>query len=352
MINRIRKVLKYLSPAHKYEQKPSIIKSKSKIGNEITEIFNSKKNNEIIYKNFGNLNPEKSFLIIQQTSLAGFFSNFNYVLNCLKLAESKNLIPIVDMENFPNLYNENQFIYNTNNSWLYYFDQVSDYSLEEIYKSKNVYFTSGVLQKNMKRDSGIKDNIVLIKNYIKINSRINDEIKSFQDEFIKNKKVLGILFRGQNQRFAARHALPPSIKQMFNRTSKLLDKNSFDKIFLCTDEQLYLDKFKEKFGDMVVCYDSLRSYNENRMLRYTRNLHRYNLGKEVLIEMKILSECSMLLGTKTNVTENAKLFSLLYNKDMEVNYIDNGRNYANPFLRRWNWHVRSLLPTFLGGFKL
>ena len=47
-------------------------------------------------------------------------------------------IPVVDMENFTNPYNEKDQINNTLNSWEYYFNQTSDYSLKDIYKSKNV----------------------------------------------------------------------------------------------------------------------------------------------------------------------------------------------------------------------
>ena len=51
-------------------------------------------------------NKKKTFYIIKRTPGAGLFSNFIFVLNHLKIAESCGYIPIVDMENFPTIYNE------------------------------------------------------------------------------------------------------------------------------------------------------------------------------------------------------------------------------------------------------
>ena len=120
-----------------------------------------KKNNSIsdtstslILNNFGNKNRNKIFYIIRRSPGAGLFSNFIFVLNHLKIAISCKYIPIVDMKNFPTIYNEFKKINNTNNSWNYYFKPVSNFNLKEIYKSKNVYFTSGIFHKNLEINPG------------------------------------------------------------------------------------------------------------------------------------------------------------------------------------------------------
>ena len=58
-----------------------------------------------------------------------------------KNCEIVGAIPIVDMYNFPTIYNEKEKILNTYNSWEYFFEQLSNYSLEEVYQSKNVIIT-------------------------------------------------------------------------------------------------------------------------------------------------------------------------------------------------------------------
>jgi len=76
------------------------------------------------------------------------------------------------------------------------------------------------------------------------------------------------------------------------------------------------------------------------------------LGKETLIETLLLSKCNFILSTKNNVVEAAKLFSKINNNSSKIFYIKNGTNFSNPILRRWAWHIKSFLPTFLGGFKI
>ena len=68
-------------------------------------------------------------------------------MNHMRLAYSMNFFPIVDMQNYPSVYNEKKKIFDTYNSWEYYFDQISNYSLEEVYKSKNIILTDNIFYK-------------------------------------------------------------------------------------------------------------------------------------------------------------------------------------------------------------
>ena len=63
-------------------------------------------------------------------------------MNHLLIAQRHNFIPVVDMENYPTIYNEKKKINGTKNAWEYYFEPVSKYSLNEVYKSQNVFITS------------------------------------------------------------------------------------------------------------------------------------------------------------------------------------------------------------------
>ena len=70
----------------------------------------TKKNIKISFSNFGPKNKRKFFYVIKRTPGAGLFSNVVFVLNHLTIAKRHNFIPIVDMENFPTIYNENRSI--------------------------------------------------------------------------------------------------------------------------------------------------------------------------------------------------------------------------------------------------
>ena len=134
-------------------------------------------NNELFYnfKSFGNKNPKKFFYVIQRSPGGGMFSNLNYVVHHLLIAEKFGLIPIVDMSNYYTLYNEKKSINGINNSWEYYFEPISKYSLTEIYKSKNVIITDGRTRENIFFD-GFEN--------------LNSEHRKVFDRYIKIKKNL------------------------------------------------------------------------------------------------------------------------------------------------------------------
>ena len=64
------------------------------------------------------------------------FSNVNFIINHLLIAEKLNFVPIIDMQNFSTFYNENKQINKSYNAWDYYFKKINNYKIKEVYKSK------------------------------------------------------------------------------------------------------------------------------------------------------------------------------------------------------------------------
>ena len=80
-----------------------------------------------IKKCFGELNPDKTFFVIRLAPPAtGFLANYNYVLGYMKYAFDKGWIPVVDMENYASLYQEEGPVNGTRNVWEYFFEQPYD----------------------------------------------------------------------------------------------------------------------------------------------------------------------------------------------------------------------------------
>ena len=343
--------IKHLSPAYNFEKNVEILRKKNLFSKKISNIV-EKNPDEFKKIKLGKKNKNKIFFVIQRQNInSGLFSNVFYVINKLSISEKNKFIPVVDMENFSNMYSEKKKIFNTHNVWRYYFKPLSSYKLEEVYSSQNVIFTDGKWKKEMNTLPTSYKFTKLTKKYIKINDDILKETEVFYKKNFKNKKILGIHFRGQELRYSSRHYFPATIKQMVFNTKNLIKKKKIDKIFLCTEEQKYLDIFIKEFKDKVFYYNTLRSYNKNRMYTYPRKNHRYLMGKETLIETLLLSKCNFILSTKNNVVEAARLFSKINNNSSKIFFINNGTNFSNPALRRWAWHIKSFLPSFLGGFK-
>ena len=78
-------------------------------------------------KSFGNKNPDKTFFVIRlYPPAAGFLADYNYVLGYMKYAYDNGWIPVVDMQNYQTLYNEDHPIHGTTNVWEYFFEQPLD----------------------------------------------------------------------------------------------------------------------------------------------------------------------------------------------------------------------------------
>jgi hypothetical protein len=300
---------------------------------------------------FGNKNQNKLFYVIKRYHGGGFFSNFLFVLNHLIQADKLNAIPVVDMENFTNVYSERKKINGTYNSWLYYFEQVSPYTLVEVYKSKRVIFSSEKIF--FEQSVSAKENEGELKKVYKKYINIKKEFLIIANKFIKknffNKKILGVHWRGTDHKVLPSHPFPPTEKQILKITDKLMSGKKFNMIFLVTEEKRYLEIFKKNYGSKVCYFNSFRSNTREQFSKNSRTNHRYNLGKESLIEVLILSNLSSLVCSRSNISEQAKFLS--NNKKFKIYEIMNGFNSSSILHSLYMWHLKKILPKFLGGFK-
>lgn len=297
------------------------------------------------YKSFGEKNPYKVFFVIYRTPYeAGFFSNFVHVLRYLKMAEDLNLIPVVDFENFKTFYNNDKPINGTKNSWEYYFEQPSPYSLEEVYQSKNVLFCDGVFPHSVIMTTQEQISEYCNKAF-KIKPHIAEHIKQY-DKFFEGNKVLGIHFRGKDLNIFPGHPFGMTEKQVFKYADEIIEKFGITKIFAATNEKKYMDLLVEKYGDMVFFADNLRTEKTNEFNMNPRENHRYLLGLEVLTDAILLSKCNGLLHGHSNIIHTATLL----NENLEFSYfVDNGMNVKNKYRARYLFSIKKRLPKGFGG---
>lgn len=329
-----------------------IIDKRTKVIRKISsDKKNSLSNKKFHFKSFGNLNPNKKFYLIRRFPGGGLFSNLTYVSNHLLIANKLNYIPIVDMENYPNIYNCNFKVNKTFNSWLYYFKPLSKFSLNNIYKSKNVYLSnlnSNQLNnyKNFSNFTSVEKKI--INKYIKFNKKILNKANNFYKKKMEKKKILGIHFRGSDQKIQERHPLPASKEQMLNITKNLLKKYNFDLIFLSTEEKEYLKIFLKKFPKKIIYFSNPRVKNKD-LFDNNNKYHRYKVGEGNILDMLMLSKTRHLLFVQSNLAEAAIFFSR--NKIFSFKIL-NGFNSKNIFYAQIYWFIKKYLPKYLGGFDL
>ena len=300
---------------------------------------------------FGNLNKNKIFYLIRRSPGAGLFSNVLYVMNHLAVAEKHGFEPYVEMQNFKTIYNEKQTINNTKNAWEYYFKQVSENSIKEIYKSHKIIVTDNRFYKTFKHSFTDNKLNKFAKKYLKIKKKFSIEANNFiKKNFNSKSKTLGIHYRGTSYKSSANHPFPPTKKQIIDRSKYLITKYKYNKIFLCTEEKEIFQALTKEFGNKI-CFikESYRSNIDDAFKKYPRSNHRYKLGKEILIESIILSKCHGLLYQNSNVSAFIKYLD--HNKKIKYYYMKTALNSSNEYIAHWLWYYKNLVPKFMGGFE-
>ena len=298
---------------------------------------------------FGMKNHKKKIFVIRFSPGGGLFSIFLSVIIILKYIEGKKYTPIIDLENFHTKYNELTKVSNTFNSWEYYFKNLSKIKLDEVYKSKNVIFSENYLDTrkyiNLKSLDKFRK---IVKKKIKIKRNILNNVNQIYKHKFKNKKIIGLHLRGSDMKITPNHPLPPTLKQTIEIIDNLLLDN-YKKIFLVTEEYEYFSNLKKIYKNKLIYLNSFRT-KDSKIFSHDnmRVLHRYKLGKEILIETLLLSKCDILVASKTNVILSALIFS---SKKKNLVLIDNGINSKNFLFAKFKFEVKKILPSSLFGLK-
>ena len=335
MINNIKNILK--------ENFFTIgFKSKIKITQKFDKI-NRLSKHKIGKQEFGSKNKNKIFYVIKRTPGAGFFSNLAYVLVNLEISDKKNYIPIIDMQNFPTMYNQKKNIDNKKNVWEIFFNQTSKYNLKDVYQSKHVYFSPNNLNFRLEVFKKKKLKKIFDK-YIKINDEVLNNVINFTKKKFDNKKILGIHLRGTDQKIAPNHVFPPTIYEIKNLIDKKIKYQNFDKIFLLTEQKKYYKELKKTYGNLIYSYHYFRSDNVSDFSTNNRKNHMNRLGIESLVEAITLSKCDEIIYCETNIS----LFSIFYsNFKIKRCHLNKGVKSNKSYIARFEWYVRFLIPDYL-----
>ena len=310
--------------------------------------LNNRINLKYYLKSFGSLNKDKIFYVIQRSPGGGLFSNLLFVLHHLYLAKKFNFVPVVDMENYPTIYNEKKSINNSFNAWEYYFEPVSKYTLKEVYKSKNVIITTKETN-NIKFFDGfknlLKEHRDIFFKFIKIKKSLIKEKDIFFNKYFKNHRVLGVHFRGTDYKTMERHPLPATKKQICKNIDLLIKKYKFDKIFLITEDKGYHEYLNKRYSNII---NFSKIFTNKKQLFFENNIKnlRYKIGKENIINMLLLANTNHILCIESNLSDAAIYFS---KKKIGVTKIFNGYNSNNIFIAQFKWYIKKILPKFFGG---
>lgn len=267
----------------------------------------------------------------------GFFSEVIFTLFRLYYADSRGFTPYVYWGK-EHLYYEPGGIKGQYNVFLYYFQKVSeiaevkhaahviDSAYEHIHEIQDHLGTHGYDVSELY----MKTLTLMVEKYIHYNEQTRLYLENEFEKLIGNKKALAVHFRGTDyRRQYNNHPVFVTIEQEILEVQKLIKKKGYEIVFLATDEEEAIRKFRREFGDRLKVYeDTWRAPAGDESVAYShsnREHHHYLLGLEVLRDQYTLTRCSGLVCGISNLTIMARIMrNAWYEPYEDLMVINNG----------------------------
>jgi len=337
-INEIKKIVKKHPKVHLliYIFR-NVLHDKSKC----IEILNSQTNPYVVnFHHFGELNTDKIFYIVDISEYwkkSGYCHLLRMTLLKLAYADHLGFTPII---RWPQdiLYASSEMTGIIDNPYEYFFENTYVIKDEEIDSSHLVVISKDMDVKLYESDKTYliseKEIQVLaktIKKYLKLNKTGIELIENPVIHKFEGHRVLGVHVRKTD--YAKRyndHPVPIADESILQKTEELFESGNYDRVFIATDSVEVLEEYKSKFGAKLIFNDVLRSDN-GKALHYEfvskREKNNYLLGKEILLDVYSLSNCSGIIAGLSNVSVLAR--AIKYSKDdkyIEEIILENGIN--------------------------
>ena len=280
------------------------------------------------FKSFGALNPEITFYVIRRRPPGwGFFSNLFYILQGISYAENNNYVPVVDMENYwMGELSSLKEINGQKNAWCYFFNQISDYELTEVYNSKNVILSDasrihGGTEWITNRNTNLITNPKLLKEvgniisrHITLNETTSEYITDLKSSLEWSKAgTLGIFIRGSVyfNKLEFLNSAMPSLDYFIFQVKNMIKTNSVSRAYICTEDYRVYDILRREL-DFIDIVPNLRFGSELTIEEWEKTQELTKIGglkkmgyektKLYLAECLLLSDCTYFIGTFSNAT--------------------------------------------------
>jgi len=270
--------------------------------------------NEEHYIKQGDPSKPTYFIIRRLAPTTGLFVRYAAFSGQIRHALSNGWLPVIDMQNYPNLYLAPEKV-GKENSWEYYFEQPLRIGLEQAYSGENIILSHGIHAKprpnismafHENKNDVLTEWRMLVKlGLLKIKPALYEEImETRQKLFSPTDRVLGVILRGTDY-VSIRpkgHPIAPPLEFAASVVNAKLKEWKCNKIFLATEDINIVQKFKEVFGDICITLD--REYIDYSGRVQIARLHidrpndHYLQGKEYLTQMVLLSTCNSFVSAR------------------------------------------------------
>lgn len=269
---------------------------------------------------YGSENPDKVFYVIRRAgSKVGLFSLVMTTLGYIRYALEHGYIPVVDMCNDDNTYMQED---RKGNVWEYYFEQPCGYTLDDIRNSKHIIIGNGLINGSVSfpqeeiayDEASLAEWKAIADKYLIVKDEILQEADALKGKLFGKERFLGVLLRGTdyvNSR-PKDHPVQPTVEQALEKMDSLLAEYRFEKIYLATEDAGIYDRLLEKYGEKLIAMNVDRyitSGAENiNDISVKQRADKYQIGKEYLINILLLSKCDYLFAGNAGGSQGALLF--------------------------------------------
>lgn len=261
-------------------------------------------------KSFGSENAGKIYYVIRRESSGGIFSIVNTTLGHINYAKAHQYIPVVDMENLAS----DWIGCEEGNAWEYFFEQLGNVSLNEVYHSKHVILSdmgykepSPEYRMDCLNDyKKIKFWHSLYQEYIHFTPEIMQYVTKKEKEILRDKKhVLGVLCRGTDYtgKKPKGHPIQPSPEEVMEKVKETIAKFHCEAVFLATEDAEILNYFKNAILDIPFLYietKRVQSIEDKWLPEMVDIRQRYQMNIDYIAAIHILTKCSCFLAGRTS----------------------------------------------------
>ena len=238
--------------------------------------------------------------------------SFSHILYAL----AKGMIPIIDMQNFPNPYLEHDKL-GKENSWEYFFKQPCGYDLSDVGNGECIYshhnFIQSVLPLFAYDDPLFEDECfqlwtAIFRNFFSLSDSAAQYIEEEYNRIIKpDMRVIGVYCRGTDytKMRPAGHHIQPEVDDVIDKVKSVMPEWNCDYVYITTEERKIVERFENAFPGRVLTvsqmyYDDLDIDYEHQYIasaKFNRGNDAYLKGLEYLSPVMVFSRCnSAVLG--------------------------------------------------------
>jgi hypothetical protein len=279
---------------------------------------------------YGDKNADKTFYLIDTpTEAAGMVDIMQDVCVHTLLARERGWIPYVLFNKFPNQYLKDE----NDNMWEYYFENVSDISIQEIMQSKNVISAKRNITRLRERGNNpyinelinwlhatIRENLNHRKRFAdqnqfkqltKLNAQMEETVRAAVPwDTESGERVLGIVVRGTDYKDEAVKARGsqwevklPSLANVVRKIEEVMNTWGYDYCFVATEDEEVFHELQKNLGTKMLYIEQERVvYDKDSGALYLsemwkqKHVDTYELGKKYLSVLYALSICDGLLS--------------------------------------------------------